>query len=228
MGSKTYVAEYRGIRVPDSPFLNDTRIKRINAGRYEGQEINGALAVVNQEDRVCELGAGIGFVGAVVAHNAKPSAMSSFEANPALIPHIHELYSMNDLDEKVTVANEVMFVGPDRPDQIEFHISNSFLGSSLIKSDRRTKRTISVPTTDFETFRQSFQPSVLIIDIEGAELEFLEHAILDGVRAIVVEFHPGVYGVAGMRRCKSILKQAGFARRDDVSTRTVWTCERII
>lgn len=228
MVKKSCVAEYLGIKVPESPFLNDTRIRRINAGRYEGQEVKGALAVVTKEDRVCELGAGIGVVGAVIAHNAKPIAMRSFEANPALIPHIQELYAINHLEEQITVTNEVLLAGPNRHDHVEFHIRNGFLGSSFIKSDRSTKHSVSVPTKDFEAFRLSFEPSVLIMDIEGAELELLEHANLEGIRAIVVEFHPGAYGIAGMRHCKSILKTAGFARNDDVSTRTVWTCERVV
>lgn len=30
-----------GVDVPVSPFLNETRIRRMNEGRYEGEEIQG-------------------------------------------------------------------------------------------------------------------------------------------------------------------------------------------
>ena len=78
-----YVALCKGVRVPHSPFLTETRIARINAERYEGDEIAGALAVVRPGDRVLELGAGLGIVGAVTAKNAAPDAVLSFEANPS-------------------------------------------------------------------------------------------------------------------------------------------------
>ena len=60
-----HVAECMGVKVPPSPYLTEKRIERINAARYEGQEIAGALHVVGPEDRVVEMGAGLGIVGAV-------------------------------------------------------------------------------------------------------------------------------------------------------------------
>ena len=66
------VASCLGIDVPDSPFLHEKRIARINAAKYEGQEIRGGLHVVREGDNVLELGAGIGIVGAVVSKNRKP------------------------------------------------------------------------------------------------------------------------------------------------------------
>lgn len=44
------------VLVPASPFLTEGRIERINAGKYEGQEISGALALITKKDRVLELG----------------------------------------------------------------------------------------------------------------------------------------------------------------------------
>lgn len=219
-------AEYLGIRVPHSPFLNEARIARIAAGRYEGPEIAAALALVGPDDRVIELGAGIGLVGAVVAHQARPAAMMSFEANPALVPVIEDLYALNGLEGAITLKNQVLLAGPDRPEVIPFHVRNSFLGSSLIENKARKSRAVAVPTADFETVRKSFRPTVLIMDIEGGERDLLESADLSGIRAVIVEFHPGAYGVPGMRRCKSILRAAGFRKSEDHSTRTVWACER--
>ena len=57
-----------GVDVPQSPFLHENRIQRINEARYEGQEIAGALHVVRQGDNVLELGAGIGYVHCYMVH----------------------------------------------------------------------------------------------------------------------------------------------------------------
>lgn len=217
-----------GVKIPPSPFLNESRIERLNAGRYEGQEILGVLSTVSEKDRVLELGAGIGVVGAVAAHNRKPQRVLSFEANPALIGTINNLYAMNGLTDRISVINEVLLSAPDRPKEISFHVQNSYLGSSLVAKSGRVTREVKVKTRDFEEVRQRFSPTILVMDIEGGELELLRHANLDGIRAIVIEFHPDAYGVGGMRECKNILRDQGFEKNDDISTRLVWTCTRSI
>ena len=137
--SKTpkHVAECHGVKVPDSPMITPERAERINAARYEGQEIAGALEVIRPGDRVLELGAGIGLVGAIAAKNGKPEKVLSFEANPGLIQHVNALYKLNRLGQKIEVRNEVLISAPNPPETMDFHIRNSYLGSSLIDTDRR-------------------------------------------------------------------------------------------
>ncbi|WP_282048080.1 FkbM family methyltransferase [Sulfitobacter mediterraneus] len=220
----THVAECHGVKVPDSPMMTPTRAERINAARYEGQEIAGALDVIRPGDNVLEMGAGIGLVGAIAAKNGKPAKVLSFEANPGLIEHINALYQLNKLEKVIEVRNEVLISAPDAPETMAFHIRNSYLGSSLIDSDKRATTRVDVPTADYTRVHAEFAPDVLLMDIEGGELDFLRHADLNGIRAVVIEFHPEAYGKDGMRECKSILRQAGFAQVPEHCTRHVWTC----
>lgn len=226
MATTPHVAECHGVKVPDSPMMNDERIERINAARYEGQEIAGALDVIQPGDNVLEMGAGIGLVGAIAARNGKPAKVVSFEANPNLIEHIRALYKLNRLSNKIEVRNEVLISAPDAPKTMTFHLRNSYLGSSLIDTDRRATTPVEVATTSYDKLRRTFKPDVILMDIEGGELDFLRHATLEGVRAIVIEFHPLAYGKDGMRECKSILEAAGFSKIPEHSTRQVWTCAR--
>ncbi|MFW2543270.1 FkbM family methyltransferase [Primorskyibacter sp. 2E107] len=220
--------ECKGVRVPPSPFLTDTRIRRIADSRYEREEIAGALAVIGPNDRVLELGAGLGIVGAVIAANARPEAILSFEANPALIPHIRRLYAANALESRITLRNAVLLSTPDAPEHIPFYVRNSFLGSSLIDHEARETRAVSVNVERFDVVRDQFRPTVLVIDIEGGELALLRDADLSGIRAVVIEFHPTVYGTEGAKTCKDILRRNGFRQVDAVSTRFVWTCTRAV
>lgn len=215
-----------GVQVLASPFLNYTRIRRMNERRYEGEEIKGALDVVKQGDRVLELGAGLGVVGAVIAKNAQPDAVLSFEANPNLIPHIEKLHRLNGLEDVMEVRNQIVMAGPDQPDHVTFHLRTSFLGSSLIPNERRRTTPVEIETVPYDAIIKTFRPDVLIIDIEGGELDLLRHANLRGIRAIVLEFHPDAYGKSGTRECKTILRNAQFKKKDELSTRFVWTCVR--
>lgn len=227
MASKTKVAaECHGVKVPDSPMMTPERAERINAARYEGQEIAGALSVVRPGDNVLEMGAGLGLVGAITAKNGKTGKVVSFEANPNLIEHVQALYRLNRLGTKIEVRNEVLISAPNAPTSMTFHIRNSYLGSSLIDSDTRATKPVEVPTASYDALRAEFVPDVILMDIEGGELDFLRHASLEGVRSIVIEFHPGAYGKEGMRECKSILEKAGFEKVPEHSTRHVWTCTR--
>ena len=224
--TQTVAAECLGVKVPMTRFLHEKRIERIKAARYEGQEIEGSLHVVGSDDTVLEIGAGIGLVGAVIAHNAKPKAIHSFEANPELMEAINALYALNDLQDRISVTNQVLISAEDRPETLQFHIRNSYLGSSLLNPGNRPSNVVDVPTASFSQVCEQIQPTVLVMDIEGGELDLLRHADLSPFRAVVLEFHPEAYGVEGMRECKTILTEAGFERVAEKSTRVVWTCLR--
>ena len=224
--TKPHAALCHGVKVPPSPFLNDTRIRRMGEGKYEGEEIRGALEVIRPGDRVLEMGSGLGVVGAVIAKHAKPEAVLSFEANPNLIPHINALYDLNGLRDRIEVRHQVVLAAPEPPEHVTFHLRTSFLGSSLIDQKKRRTTGVDVPTVAYDSVVDEFRPDVLVMDIEGGEQDFLRHADLRGVRAIIIEFHPDVYGKPGAHDCKTILQKAGFEKRKDVSTRFVWAATR--
>ncbi|MEM8730304.1 MAG: FkbM family methyltransferase [Pseudomonadota bacterium] len=221
-----FAAMCHGVGVPPSRYLHDGRIARLNAGQYEGDEIKGALHVVEESDVVLEIGAGIGVVGGVVAARCKPRRILSFEANPELIPEIRALYDANGLTDRIGVENAVLISAPDRPQSLPFYLHKSYLGSSLSHPGKKLRKEVSVPTRDFASVCAGLAPTVLIMDIEGGELELLRHADLSRFRAVVLEFHPGVYGIDGMRSLKALLREAGLRQVEAVSTRTVWTCIR--
>lgn len=206
------VATCFGVEVPPPPYLTQARISRINAGRYERQEIAGALKVITSDDVVLELGAGLGIVGAVTQVNTSPRKLYAYEANPDLIPHIKALHARNQLEGKIELRNRVLMIGPDRPETVSFYVQNSFLGSSTLKKALRKTQTVSVETADFNAVLAETGATVLVMGIEGGELELLHGADLSGIRAIVLEFHPEAYGAHGMKTCKDLLRDAGCGR----------------
>jgi FkbM family methyltransferase len=221
------VATCHGIQVPGSFAVGPKwLIRKINNGRYEKEEIAGALDLISPSDRVLECGAGIGIVGTTVAHNCKPEKMLSFEANPNLIPVIEATYKHNKVDGTISVTHGALLSGADAPETITFNISKRFAFSSLDAPKRELSEQVTVPVHNFADVKKDFAPTVLLMDIEGGELGFLEGADLSGINVVVMEFHPDIYGIDGMKRCKELLRKAGLNPVAKKSSEFVWAAQR--
>jgi hypothetical protein len=80
-------------------------------------------------------------------------------------------------------------------------------------------RSVNVPVVSLSEVLADVAPNVLIVDIEGGELELLEGANgLGSVESIVLELHRNVYGAEGIRRIFSALTKLGFAYDTQLST----------
>ena len=92
-----------------------------------------------------------------------------------------------------------------------------------MKSKIKLNSSGAAPFERFAAQQKSFKPTILLMTMAGDELEILRQANLDDLKAVVIEFHPEVYGQPGIRECKNLLRKAGFARVDAVSGRKVST-----
>ena len=205
-------AEFEGLKVPASPFLSPKFASWIRKGNYERPERKLAEKLTRPGDRVVEMGAGIGFVGGYTAFKKPGLQLRSFEANPALIPHIEELYEINGLSDRARVDNKLLIANPDRPDHIKFHIHGSYLGSSVYEVGKPENPKYEIPTMGWDDLKAAFKPDVLVMDIEGAELDFLTHADVSGLRAIIVEMHPKIFGKEGEAACIEALRSKGMVQ----------------
>ena len=204
--------EFEGLKVPHSPFLGPKLAKMIGRGNYERPERKLAHKLTRDDDRIVELGTGIGFVGGFTALHRPKAQLRSFEANPRLIPHARNLYDINGMADRATVENRLVVANPDRPESMSFHLHGSFLGSSVFLRGMKDPTIVEVPTLAWDTLRDEFQPNVVIMDIEGAELDFMIHADLTGVRAVIVELHPKIFGQEGLTACLEAMQSKGFQR----------------
>jgi FkbM family methyltransferase len=224
--STDIVAACHGIEVPASPHLSPRMIESISTGRYESTEIAAGLSYFPEGARILELGAGAGVVGAVLARNAKPSAMMSVEANPGLIPHIRELHAHNGVDKLIDLRHAVVLAAPDAPESVEFFVRGNFLGSSLTPLRQERARAVSVPVLRYDDLKREFPHDAIMMDIEGGELDFLRHADLDGVNVLVGEFHRMIYGREGLRECRALLAAKGFKPDENHPNTGVWVMRR--
>ncbi len=186
------VIETNGVKIPFDPRVITPKIERpMRNNRYEGGECAALRQYLRPGDRVLELGAGIGLLSTVAATTNGVEAVTTVEANPELIPVIKATHDLNDA-RNVTVLNGVVSNGASG--NLDFFLRPDFWASSMEPDSRAYKKVVSVPAHDIHTLIDERSPTVIVCDIEGAELGLFDDADLSCVRVMILEFHPKVYG----------------------------------
>lgn len=205
----TETIEHFGIRLRlDKAFMSQRLIEAIRTKQYEAAEARGIRRFLQPGDTVLEIGAGIGFVTALMLKNPAVERVVSFEANPLLIPKIQLTLSDNKLgDQRFELHNAVL--GKEDSGTVDFHIHRDFWASSLRKTTG-TVRSCQVPLMSFDRTIRTVHPNVIVCDIEGGEKALFANCDLAGVRGVYLEVHQRVLGPAGMRDVFQSFHDHGF------------------
>ncbi|MCA0044011.1 FkbM family methyltransferase [Celeribacter litoreus] len=206
-----------GIAVPFVPEIITEKIERpMRRGRYERGEVELMRNILRPGDRLLELGAGVGVVSSAAATVDGVEAVLSIEADPTLVPMIEETWRLNGVTN-ATLRNGIATAQSGEP--INFYVRSDFWASSMEPDSRPYERVESVPAMGVGDIIKEFSPTVLSCDIEGAELGLLDQADLSGIRHIVMELHPKVYGPEGLREIIDTLGAKGFlpSENSDIS-----------
>ncbi|WP_158234167.1 FkbM family methyltransferase [Oceaniglobus indicus] len=211
--------KYRGLVVPiDRDLVPKAVIKQLLRGQYEVPEIEAALALIRPDDRVLELGTGLGVVSALVAQKLTRGKVLTFDGNPNLQPSIKALHRANGITN--VTPRHGLVQGGAGAGTATFHLNVNFPEGS-IASARGSTETIDVPVESWDAVVEAFRPTVLICDIEGAEVDLLPAVSLDGLRAVVIELHPDVVPADRLAALKKTLGDGGLVARDDLASGTV-------
>ena len=185
---------------------------------YEIDERRLVSRFVQPDDQVLELGGCLGIVSCIANKRlGDPTRHLVVEANPDCLPGLcrnRELNSCAFAVENCAVC--------DQPD-ITFFPNSAFIVSGTTKeqSERSVRVTGKSLKQLFET-QDSF--SVLIMDIEGSELETLESSMetLKRFRLVIIELHDWLIGADGVARCREILCQSGFQMAEQSFITEAW------
>jgi FkbM family methyltransferase len=221
MVTKPTLTRLNGITLMSDPRRIGTDMARwIWFEKYEAQESAIVAEIVEPGDRVLDCGGGLGYVAALAAKRAGPTgAVRVIEANPALIEMIEDHAAMNGVTVEVVQAA----IGKTEGEAV-FHIDRQFVASSMTPAPGR--EAITVRTRAFAEEIRSFAPTVIIMDIEGAEAELFDDVDLCGVRALCIELHPRAVG--RVESCRPIARaiDAGLAIDFDRTRKDVFFLSR--
>jgi len=188
-----------------SPFMTSV----IEEGWYEAEEVKFLTRAIRSNDRVLELGGGIGFISSFVALHTPAAFVATIEANPQLIPLMRRVHALNGVTVDVTWGIVAREAGVASLNMHENFWSSSTLGQGA--GDDR----VEVPVHTLTDLVRTVRPQVLIVDIEGSEQNLFSALALDGVRDIVLELHEHIIGTAGVQSVLAELAALGFGTRTD-------------
>ena len=219
------VAQPYGIRVPEGPGLHRRRMSRMAAGSYAPREIDAALAVVRPEDVVLDLGAGTGLVGVAVARAIAPRRVIAVDPHPDLAASLAAIYGCNALAPRSQVWQGALVADAGDARETSLFLADDPVASSTC-GPANGRKAVLVPCSPFGQFCDEHGVTVMLADMNGAELDLLSGADLSHLRALVVRFYPRIYGGEAMRKAKGAIRAAGFAPLKAHSTRQFWVCTR--
>lgn len=194
-----------GLKIPLGLHLHASVAQSMAAGHYESDELHALQALLQPDDVVLELGTGIGVLATFCAKLLGADKVHTFEANPALESVIRRTFALNDVAPRL----EICVLGQGSG-ELSFFVDEAFWSSSLLPRGAGATA-IQVPVRDFNEEVARLQPTLMVIDIEGGELELLRHADLGTLRTLVIELHPGAFGAAALDEVVSGLYARGFA-----------------
>ncbi len=202
------VIETNGIKVPFVPAIITPKIERpMRNNRYEGGEAAALRRILRPGDRVLELGAGIGLLSTLSAMVTGVERIVAVEANPDLIPLIHETHRLNGV---TTVDLRNGIAAADDGHDVPFYLRSDFWASSMEATSRPYLREVALPCFGIASLMADVNPTVIVCDIEGGEAGLFDAVDMSGVRAVVIELHPKVYGIPARDRIIATLAAKGL------------------
>jgi FkbM family methyltransferase len=185
----------------------------ISKGGYERDELRLIGMVLSPSDVVLEIGAGLGVVSAYCAKRLGSGRVFAFEANPDLEPRIRETYSLNGVEPTLEMCAIRATAG-----RVTLYRTKHVFSSSIVKRSAEAIP-IEVPGKALSYVVEKFRPTLLIVDVQGAEDELFDRAQLPGVTKIMLELHERVVGEAKAQRVRGALTALGFREDRGLSSR---------
>lgn len=205
-----------GIRMRIDPRMSPFNIRKLMSGRHTVHERTLLAQHLRDDDRVLELGGGIGMVAIACAKRLGPGRVTSYEGNPDLESLIYDNYDLNGVSPELHMAILGRAAGTTT-----FHIYARFSHSRLGDGEG-AERSVDVPVVSYSEALSEARPSVLVADIQGGETDLFAHADLTTLRMVLVELHPPLIGIAGMLSVRRNLRAAGLVEAGRQGTSFVY------
>jgi FkbM family methyltransferase len=179
-------------------------------GTYEQPESMLVREFLSANDRVLEIGGGVGFISLLCARICGPENVLTYEANSAMQSPIKINYGLNGMTPQVRFK---AITAAER--EVTFYINDNIISSSLHHRDHTHPHT--VPADLLDEVIAEWKPTAIVMDIEGGETSILPTSQLVGVKKLILELHPHIVGEDETDAMKSHLEKLGFREERAIS-----------
>ena len=206
---------------------SDKITQKLATGHYEGTEARAVQMRVKPGNRVLELGAGLGYIGALAASIAGPENVTSVEANPDMLKVIRDNFDRNG-GEAITLRHGAVVGNDFDADTLAFARARQFWSSKIAKHGDNEAGLIEVPALKIGALLKETRPNVVIMDIEGAEQFLFDKPWPKSVRFVVMELHPKQYdSYEAVKTIVDCLSESGLTYDPGASRGTVLAMRRV-
>jgi FkbM family methyltransferase len=208
VGMPTEIVRLDGCKFTLDKVLPANVVDLLLENNYEAPEREALKKYLDPELPVIELGACLGIVSCLTNRRLRqPEKHIVVEANPTLVPLLAENRERNGCSFRVVHA--ALSYGADT---ITFKVNDNILASSL---NGEAQRAVVVSTVTLKLLldETGFERVTLICDIEGAELQLVEHeldVLRERVSMIIMELHDRIVGDEPTQRMLERLESVGF------------------
>ncbi|HEV8082392.1 MAG TPA: FkbM family methyltransferase [Chitinophagaceae bacterium] len=199
----------QGIYIPVHINYGYSVLRFIDNSEYEKSEITIIQNTLSNDDRILELGTGIGFVSAYCARQIGSDRVFTYEGNPEMKPLIDELYNKNNVTPDSTIA----LLGSSNGTKRFYKNGKNFLASS---SDMITDEhpPLDIQEQSLNEVIANIKPTYFIMDIEGGEYDIFKIINFQSILKIQFELHPSVLKETQINFIFEKLKGANFIRSE--------------
>jgi FkbM family methyltransferase len=197
-----------GIDIPVYLKYGYSVLRFINNGEYEKNEISIIKYTLNKDDKVLELGTGIGFVSAYCSKRIGSDRVFTYEGNASMKPFIKKLYRKNQVDPHLTIA----LLGESNGKNIFYENKDSFLSSSMKKAPNGSRGLKEITEMKLNEVIDKVQPNYLIMDIEGGEYDIFKIIDFKTINKIQFELHPSILSKEQIQFIFERLKKEDFVQ----------------
>lgn len=143
--------------------------------RYpEYEEMKFLEEVIKPKDVCVDVGANVGAVTVLMAHQASKGKIFSFEPTPSLVPKINENVVINNFENRVEVIEKAV---ANKNGKLSFALTSESEVNHI--STERDEHSTTVTSTSLDSFlkrKQVKDLDILKVDVEGAELSVFQGA----------------------------------------------------
>lgn len=196
------------LRVPGH-CLTPPLVKALESGQYERNERAALQHHLSPGDRVLELGAGAGYLSILAAQIVGAANVHCVEANPAMLEVLRKNLDSNGA-RAVTLHSGGVVPDSHEGGEVRFHMRDAFWASSVAEEITNSQKVVEVPALCLTDLLEEAHPTVVVMDVEGAELGLCDRDWPASVRLLIMEIHTRQYGPAKVKAMFDALSRAGF------------------